>query len=71
MPVFFLTNSIIYFIGLFHLKNEKIFCFEKSRLTTPSNIDTIFFGKTDILCDNTFEIKVIIQFMLIPIEQIL
>ncbi len=57
MPVFFLTNSIIYFIGLFHLKNEKIFCFEKSRLTTPSNIDTIFFGKTDILCDNTFEIK--------------
>ena len=57
MPVFFLTNSIIYFIGLFHLKNEKIFCFEKSRLTTPSNIDTIFFGKTDILCDNTFEIN--------------
>ena len=57
MPVFFVTNSIIYFVGIFHLKNENILCFEKSKLTTPSKIDTIFFGKTGILCENTFEIS--------------
>ena len=57
MPVFFLTNSIIYFIGIFHLKNENIFCFEKSKLTVPSNINTIFFGKTGILCENSYEIN--------------
>ena len=52
-----MTNSIIYFIGLFHLKNENIFCFEKSKLTSPSNINTIFFGKTGILCENNYEIN--------------
>ena len=57
MPVFFVTNSIIYFIGIFHLKNENIFCFEKSKLTSPSNINTIFFGKTGILCENNYEIN--------------
>ena len=57
MPVYFLTNSIIYFLGVFHLKKENIFCFEKSKLTTPSNINTIFFGKTGILCENNFEIN--------------
>ena len=57
MPVFFLTNSIIYFMGIYHLKNENILCFEKSKLTSPSNIDTIFFGKTGILCENNFEIN--------------
>ena len=57
MPVFFLTNSIIYFVGIFHLKKEKIFCFEKSKLVTPGKIDTIFIGKTGILCENYFEIK--------------
>ena len=57
MPVYFLTNSIIYTIGIFHLKNENIFCFEKSKLTVPSNINTIFFGKTGILCENNFEIN--------------
>ena len=57
MPVYFLTNSIIYFIGIFHLKKENIFCFEKSKLTTPSNINTIFFGKTGILCENNYEIN--------------
>ena len=57
MPVYFLTNSIIYFIGIFHLKKENIFCYEKSKLTTPSNINTIFFGKTGILCENNYEIN--------------
>ena len=57
MPVYFLTNSIIYFIGLFHLKSENIFCFEKSKLTVPSKINTIFFGKTGILCENSYEIN--------------
>ena len=57
MPVYFLTNSIIYFIGIYHLKKENILCFEKSKLTSPSNIDTIFFGKTGILCENNFEIN--------------
>ena len=57
MPVFFLTNSIIYFVGIIHLKNENIFCFEKSKLVSPSNIDTIFIGKTGILCESEFEIN--------------
>ena len=57
MPVFFLTNSIIYYMGIIHLKNENIFCFEKSKLTVPCNINTIFFGKTGILCENNFEIN--------------
>ena len=57
MPVFFVTNSIIYFVGIFHLKNENILCFEKSKLTSPSKINTIFFGKTGILCENTFDIS--------------
>ena len=56
MPVYFITNSIIYFMGIFHLKNENIFCFEKSKLISPSRIDTIFFSKTGILCENNFEI---------------
>ena len=57
MPVYFITNSIIYFMGIFHLKNENIFCFEKSKLISPSRIDTIFFSKTGILCENNFEIN--------------
>ena len=57
MPVFFITNSMIYFMGIFHLKKENIFCFEKSKLTSPSNINTIFFGKTGILCENNYEIN--------------
>jgi len=57
MPVYFITNSIIYFMGIFHLKHENIFCFEKSKLITPSRIDTIFFSKTGILCENNFEIN--------------
>ena len=57
MPVFFLTNSIIYFVGVFHLKNKNIFCFEKSKLLCPGNINTIFLGKTGILYESNFEIN--------------
>ena len=57
MPVYFITNSIIYFIGIFQLKKENIFCFEKSKLLCSSRINTIFFGKTGILCENNFSIN--------------
>jgi magnesium-transporting ATPase (P-type) len=57
MPVYFITNSMIYLIGLFHLKNENISCFDKSKITSPSRINTIFFSKTGILCDTKFEIN--------------
>ena len=57
MLVFFLTNSIIYYMGVIHLKHENIFCFEKSKVIIPSKIDTIFFGKTGILCENYYEIN--------------
>ena len=57
LPVLFLTNSIIYFIGIIHLKNENILCFDKSKLPTPAYINTIFFGKTGILCENKLEIN--------------
>ena len=57
MPVYFLTNSIIYFVGVFHLKRKKIFCFEKSKLISPGNIDTIFLSKTGILCESNFKIN--------------
>ena len=57
LPVLFLTNSIIYFVGIIHLKNENIFCFEKSKLTIPGNINTVFFGKTGILSENKLEIN--------------
>ena len=57
MPVYFITNSLIYLIGLFHLKNENISCFEKSKIKSPSRINTIFFSKTGILCETKFEIN--------------
>ena len=57
MPVYFITNSLIYIVGLFHLKNENISCFEKSKISSPSRINTIFFSKTGILCETKFEIN--------------
>ena len=56
MPVFFLTNSIIFLSSLLHLKDKNIFCFDKSKLPISSRINTIFFNKKGILCDNNFEI---------------
>ena len=56
MPVFYITNTIIIMISIINLKNENIFCFDKSRLLQSSTINTIFFGKTGTLCENNFEI---------------
>ena len=56
MPVFYVTNTIIIMISIINLKNENIFCFDKSRLLQSSTINTIFFGKTGTLCENNFEI---------------
>ena len=57
MPGYFLTNSIILILGVYHLKKENIHCFEKSKLLSSSTIDTIFFSKTGTLCENNFEIN--------------
>jgi magnesium-transporting ATPase (P-type) len=57
MPGYFLTNSIILILGVYHLKKENINCFEKSKLLSSSTIDTIFFSKTGTLCENNFEIN--------------
>ena len=57
MPGYFLTNSIILILGVYHLKKENIYCFEKSKLLSSSTIDTIFFSKTGTLCENSFEIN--------------
>ena len=56
MPVYFLTNSVIYIISIIHLKNQNIFCFDKSRLINASRINTIFFSKTS-LSENKYEIN--------------
>lgn len=57
MPGYFLTNSIILILGVYHLKKENVHCFEKSKLLSSSTIDTIFFSKTGTLCENNFEIN--------------
>ena len=57
MPSYFFTKSIIILLSLFNLKNEKILCFEKSKILCSSTINTIFFGKTGTLCENKFEIN--------------
>ena len=57
MPSYFFTKSIIILLSLFNLKNEKILCFEKSKILSSSTINTIFFGKTGTLCENKFEIN--------------
>ena len=57
MPSYFFAKSIIIFLSLFNLKNEKILCFDKSKILCSSTINTIFFGKTGTLCENKFEIN--------------
>ena len=57
MPSYFITNSIILFMGMLHLKKENIYCYDKSRILASSRIDTIFFSKTGNLCENYFEIN--------------
>ena len=57
MPGYFLTYSIILILGVNQLKNQNIYCFEKSKLLSSSTIDTIFFSKTGSLCENNLEIN--------------
>ena len=57
MPVYFITNSIIYITSVLYLKNEKIICFDKTKLISSSIIDTIFFCKSGTLCNNNLEIN--------------
>ena len=56
MPMYFITNSVIVLLSLCRLKKNNILCFDKSRLLNSGNIDTIFFSKTETLCQNSFEI---------------
>ena len=56
MPVYFLTNSLIFISSIWHLKSKNILCFDKSKLAISSKINTIFFNKTGTLCDNNFEV---------------
>ena len=57
MPVYFIANTIIYISSVYYLNNENIFCFDRSKLLSSSIIDTIFFCKSGILCDNNVEIN--------------
>ena len=56
MPVYFITHSIILISNIYNLKQQNIFCFDKCRLLHTYNIETIFFSKANILCDNTLEV---------------
>ena len=57
MPVYFITHCIILIKSINNLKNQKIFCNDKSRLLHSYNINTIFLSKTNILCQSSFEIN--------------
>ena len=57
MPMFYLINSMIILLGIWNLKKENVYTFEKSKLLSSSNIDTIFISKTGTLCDDKFEIN--------------
>jgi len=57
MPVYFFTKSLILIRSVFNLKNEKIFCFEKSKILNSCTINTIIFGKAGILCENNLKIN--------------
>ena len=57
MPIYFLTNSIILIFSTLSLKKDNIICFDRSKFLSSSTINTIFFGKTGILCDNKLEIN--------------
>ena len=56
MPVYFITHSMILISNLYNLKQQNIICYDKSRLLHTYNIDTIFFSKSNILCENKLEI---------------
>ena len=56
MPVYFITHSMILISNFYNLKQQNIFCFDKCRLLHTYNINTIFFSKANILCENTLEV---------------
>ena len=56
MPVYFITHSIILISNFYNLKQQNIFCFDKCRLLHTYKIETIFFSKANILCENTLEV---------------
>ena len=57
IPSYFLINSIILILSMYHLTKENILSFEKSRILDSSNIDTIFFSKAGTLCENNLGIN--------------
>ena len=58
LPTYYLTNSLIHLLSVIRLKNENIFCYDKSRLyDSAGKIDTIFFSKTGTLCQNLFNVN--------------
>lgn len=48
MPMYVITNSIIILSSVFRLRNENIFCFDKSRLLNCGKVDTIFLAKLEL-----------------------
>ena len=57
MPMYYLINNLILLISSWDLQNKNIYTFDKSKLLSSSNIDTIFLSKTGTLCEDKFEIN--------------
>ena len=57
MPMYFLIKSIIILNGIFSLKRNNIYTFEKTKLLCSGDIDTLFISKTGTLCEEKFEIN--------------
>ena len=56
MPVYFITHSMVLISNLYNLKAHNIFCYDKSRMLHTFNINTIFFSKANILCEDILEV---------------
>ena len=56
MPVYFITHSMVLISSLYNLKQHNVFCYDKSRLLHTFNINTIFFSKANILCEDILEV---------------
>ena len=50
-----MTNKIITILSLYKLHNKNIICFDNSRLDNSGDINIIFFNKTGLLCQDSFE----------------
>ena len=57
MPAYFFTKSLILMLSIINLKKDNIFCFEKSKILKTCEINSIFMGKTGILCDDNLKIN--------------